>query len=317
MIRDVAFRALRFAGVDRLLLRRLRSGRQLAVLNLHRISDEPNPYWSPITPGAFEQLVRFLVRNCRVVGLDDDSPDDGRPRVALSFDDGYRDFVDYALPVLHRYGVRANQNVIPGCVDSGRPPWNVEIYDFLKAAPRSLIDEIDLPGLDARLEGESFSEKVTFGLALSRALKFRPHDERAPLFEELREIMARCDYEPTAMMSPEDVRAAADEHHIGAHSMAHDSMGAESDAFFEADLDGCEAWFERELGVQLDTYAFPNGSYRPEQVDVLVERGYRHILLVGEDFAEPGASVMPRLTVAGTTGSEVRLRALGLHRLWA
>jgi len=38
---------------------------------------------------------------------------DTRPAVVLSFDDGYQDFVEYAMPVLAKHGVKVNFNVCP------------------------------------------------------------------------------------------------------------------------------------------------------------------------------------------------------------
>ena len=59
-------------------------------------------------------------------------------------------------------------------------------------------------------------------------------------------------------------------------------------------------------------YAFPNGSYRPEQIDLLSHKGIEHILLVDEKFAEPHINIFPRMTIYGDSGAEVRMRSVGL-----
>ncbi|HEX8638897.1 MAG TPA: hypothetical protein VF692_12590, partial [Pyrinomonadaceae bacterium] len=60
----------------------------------------------------------------------------------------------------------------------------------------------------------------------------------------------------------------------------------------------------------LTIYAFPNGSYRPEQIDFLRQRGVKHVLLVDENFAEPDTQAYPRLTVYGETAAQVKMKAL-------
>ena len=117
----------------------------------------------------------------------------------------------------------------------------------------------------------------------------------------------------TRMMDLHDTRQAAAVHEIGAHSFSHESMGFESDDFFATDLDRCFDFFEKELSLPLTIYAFPNGSYRKTQVELLRTRGLEHVLLVDEDYAKRGGPVYPRFTMYGDTGAEVRLRALGFR----
>jgi len=54
-----------------------------------------------------ERQLRFLARNRRVVGLEQllaGHGESGRPRVAITFDDGFQSVLTEALPLLERYG---------------------------------------------------------------------------------------------------------------------------------------------------------------------------------------------------------------------
>jgi peptidoglycan/xylan/chitin deacetylase (PgdA/CDA1 family) len=232
--------------------------------------------------------------------------------VILSFDDGYYDFVEYVMPLLARYRLPANQNVIVSCVQNGRPPWETRIYDFLASAPRSLVNEVRLSGFEARLEAENPDSKMAYGLALSRFLKYRSRADRESLWGSIEEVMQRADrIKSTRMMSLHDVQDAARWHEIGCHSFGHDSMAFETVSFFEEDLGTCQRFFEERLGHPLLIYAFPNGSYRPEQIEVLRRVDVRHILLVDETFGAQNHDVYPRLTMYGDSLAETSLRALG------
>src|ERR1051326_6660127 len=96
-LKTTYFRALEMARVDRL-LRAIRLSRgEAVILNLHRVSPDPSPFWPPLTPDAFQALVAYLDRTCDVVTLEElamERPSE-RLRVVLSFDDGCRDFVEY------------------------------------------------------------------------------------------------------------------------------------------------------------------------------------------------------------------------------
>ena len=135
--------------IDRHRLRRLAGAEGLLVLNLHNVAPAGGPLSRPIPPGVFDELVGWLKQACRLTTfaqLPRLDRDDRRPAAILSFDDGYRDFVEYAMPILDRHGVPANQNVIPASVDTGRPPWNVELLNAVERLPIARLRKLELPG---------------------------------------------------------------------------------------------------------------------------------------------------------------------------
>ena len=283
-----------------------------AILNLHRVSPERNDYWPPLTPTLFEELLNYLSDNfhvCRIDELSEVSP--SKPIAMLSFDDGYYDFIEYALPLIEKYGLPVNMNVIPECAISGRPIWNVRLYDFLHSSTRAEINLMDIPGFATKLESEDPAAKVAYGVALSRYLKNRPRGERVEIWESIEPRIAEADGGGTRMMTTDDIREIGERVDIGAHSFSHESMAFEPESFFEGDIDLCRHFFETDLGMPLSIYAFPNGSYRPQQVDLLRKRGFSKILLVDERLANPKADVLTRLTIYGESSSELKMRCLG------
>jgi peptidoglycan/xylan/chitin deacetylase (PgdA/CDA1 family) len=93
----------------------------LRILFYHRVSDDPDPL--AIAPRRFgEQMDLLAAEGWRVVDVVEaadllarDESLDGV--VAMSFDDGYRDVAENALPVLERHGFRATVFVATGVVD--------------------------------------------------------------------------------------------------------------------------------------------------------------------------------------------------------
>lgn len=69
--------------------------------------DFPSSSGTNVTPAEFERQIRFLDRNYPVVKLGSGTGSAGRPPVAVTFDDGYRDNFENAYPILARAGIPA------------------------------------------------------------------------------------------------------------------------------------------------------------------------------------------------------------------
>ncbi|MDH6623500.1 peptidoglycan/xylan/chitin deacetylase (PgdA/CDA1 family) [Streptomyces sp. LBL] len=90
------------------------------VAMYHSVGDcSDDPYRITVTPERLEQQLAWLRRRgLRGVALREllDARARGRARglVALTFDDGYADFLTHTLPVLHRWNCGATLFVLPG-----------------------------------------------------------------------------------------------------------------------------------------------------------------------------------------------------------
>jgi peptidoglycan/xylan/chitin deacetylase (PgdA/CDA1 family) len=106
------------------------SGLSSPVLMYHSVAPyEQDPYLVTVRPARFEQQLRWLHRRglrgtsmrellaARRAGTD-------RGLVGLTFDDGYADFCEFALPALARFGFTATVFVIADLI-GGTNSWDV------------------------------------------------------------------------------------------------------------------------------------------------------------------------------------------------
>ena len=117
----------------------LRNRKTLTVTMFHRViaeTDERFPGAHPeytLTPEEFEFCLTFFELHYNVVSLDDvfDALNSGKPlgrALLITFDDGWRDNRDYALPLLARAGLPATLFVATEFVGSRRAFWQEELY---------------------------------------------------------------------------------------------------------------------------------------------------------------------------------------------
>ena len=231
----------------------------------------------------------------------------------LSFDDGCHDFIDYAVPILERRRVRVNHNLIVNAVERGETPWMIKLVDALATISADQVQALRVPGLNRRPHLADDSAKARFGAQLTGHLKGLTATERAEQFPEITELVAHTDPARfTRMLSRAEIEPMIGEHEWGAHSVDHENMARLGDAEFLEQLALCEAMLDR-MGSQMDVFAFPNGKFRWEQVDVLRARGVRSILLVGDRPARLDERAYTRINLYGDSAAEIRLRAAGHH----
>ena len=132
-----------------------RPGR-VAVLCYHSIHGTKRT--ASASPTLFAEHLDWLADHCEVVPLADvpiraRTGTGGRPVVALTFDDGFRDNAEIALPLLADRGMTATFFITSGLVD--RDPEVLDRFGFLLRAARevepmawSQVRELDAAGMD-------------------------------------------------------------------------------------------------------------------------------------------------------------------------
>jgi peptidoglycan/xylan/chitin deacetylase (PgdA/CDA1 family) len=295
-------------------IRKIGSHNYLTILNLHRVHSDDGSAYKPLEPRLFEDLLRFLQKHfvlttfAELEGLQA-ARAGSKPFLILSFDDGYKDFIEVTVPVLDKFKIRVNQNLIPECVDSGQPPLNVAVQDFIGRAPKDALKRLVIPGFDM---GENFDDRVMLGFRISKHIKYQPMHEQNKLKSVVMAQIGTSEHMRfTPMMTLWDIKQCLSVHEFGAHSFSHASMEAESDEYFTEDLSACKRWFDEKLNLPVHIYAFPNGSYKEHQIAMVREAGFKHILLVDDRFSKAKTDLHPRFGFNAESRSEMRFRAVG------
>jgi len=286
-------------------LLRLPSGPRLSVLGYHRVLLKPDAL-RPGEPtcGEFEQRMRWVKRNFTVLSLSEAARalrEDRLPARALSitFDDGYADNYQLALPILERLGLPATFFVSTGYLDGGAM-FNDIVTEALREAPAGSLDLDDLGlGRHPLAFEEQRAQAIERILARLRYVEPRRRHEVALAIAQ----RARAQVPTNLMMSSAQVAAlhrAGME--IGAHTVTHPILARVPGAQARAEVSASRARLEEITGAGVTLFAYPNGKplrdYGAEQIAMAREAGFVAAVSTAPGAARPGDDVMqiPRFT---------------------
>lgn len=194
----------------------------------------------------------------------------------VTFDDGYADNHDVALPILQRFGVPATFFIASGYLE-GRCMWNDTVIHAVRHAPGPTLDLASL-GLGAHRVG-SIEERRATVHALLKAIKYLSSDQRAGIAEG---VAAAAQARPASelMMTHAQVRSVHSAGmEIGGHTVSHPILARLSLTEAEREMADGKAQLESIIGGPVRLFAYPNGKptedFGPEHVALARKLGFR------------------------------------------
>lgn len=284
-----------------------RSGR-LSIAIFHRVLAQPDPLFpGEVDAQEFDEICCWLSRWFTVLPLDEAADRQARgdlPARALviTFDDGYADNHDEALPILRHHGLCASFFVATGFLDGG-VMWNDVVVESIR---RTQCNELDLALLGVPQIGmvklDSLEARRAAIPKILGALKYRPHAERQVLVQRVAE-QAQVRVPRDLMMTSGQVRALAEAGmQIGAHTVSHPILARLEESEARHEIARSKSDLESLLGQTVSLFAYPNGKpgsdYLPRDVGLVRELGFQAAVSTAYGAARPGDAVfqLPRFT---------------------
>jgi peptidoglycan/xylan/chitin deacetylase (PgdA/CDA1 family) len=301
------------------------SDQKLTILAYHRVQPEADalsPYVADIL--QFRQHMKTLKRYFNVVTV---SEGIGRicsgtlpPRsVAISFDDGYRDNAEIALPVLQEYGLSATFYVATGFLGAGRM-WNDTIVETIRRYDGDKLDASRF-GIGVLPTACLADRRATIATLLSE-LKYRDRTRREHDVAAIAE-MAGVTLPTDLMMKPEQVRtlyAAGME--IGGHTVNHPILARTEADEARREIQHGREQLEALLGESVTSFAYPNGrpgqDYTHEHVQIVRDCGFTNAVSTSRGTADSSSDLfqLPRISVWDRSSSKFALRLFLMRQGW-
>jgi peptidoglycan/xylan/chitin deacetylase (PgdA/CDA1 family) len=282
-MRNFAKRALLGSGVLRLAASLRGTG--AAILMYHSVLDSPSQQADSLggiihSRSVFSGQMELLAREFHPLGLDElaallhGKEDIPARSVVVTFDDGYRDNSEIALPILDQFGVRAAFYVTVDCIEKGLPPWPSRVRFALRTSSRKTWT--DPTGIAWPLQTEmdrdrAFSKACEFCCRLAGAAQ----EQLVARIKDELEIgsLPGSDH---LMMSWDEVRRLAERGHVvGSHTLSHPNMAQIPIADARIELEQSRTLLEKHLNMPVTHFSYPCPALSPHWNEKTVEECHR------------------------------------------
>ena len=282
------------------------------ILTFHRVcpdNEQPLDDDIHVTVGQLDAIVRMVrARGYDIVSLDElcarvDGAPSQRPMVAITFDDGFRDSLELAAPVLARHAVPWTLFLATGLPDRTCCNWWGALAQVV--ASNDTV-EIDVPSFRGRLASRTLPQKRRAMLKLSAQL--RAEGPLVASYLAQRYSVRGSDLVAAEGITWDEVKALRHRFgvEIGAHSISHSVLSSLPEEKAWQEIAGSGARIEQMLAVKPKHFAPPHGdaaSIRPIHATMARQAGYKTMSTTLQSSIPKGAAhepfALPRFTVRG------------------
>lgn len=267
------------------LIQRTDQHSMLRILTYHRVLDSANgagvnPSLVSAVPRVFDQQMRHLAKNYRVLSLEEvlAAQRGIRPlpkRAALvTFDDAYRDFSEIAWPILRRYRLPAVVFVSTAYPDQpDREFWWDRLFRAFHSSPRVSLQHHTL----GRLAFGTYDACHATLRRVQNDLKTLPHAQAMQIIDylcdELDDGSERTHV--SGVLRWDELRElAAEGVTVAAHTQTHPALTQLPLEEVRQEIRGSRRDLQRELGTVPPIFSFPFGLHNDRVIEVVREEGF-------------------------------------------
>jgi peptidoglycan/xylan/chitin deacetylase (PgdA/CDA1 family) len=268
----------------------------------HRVNPKRDKLWDPMSVELFEKCINYISKKYDVMLFEElvfsnnynsNNTITGKHEkkiATIMFDDGYKDNIEFAAPILDKYNVKASFYVVTECIDKNIPTWTHILEHLFQSTSIQIIDiNFDFLPQDLKISIlNNHEDRIKYVRKLKPFLKKISHEKREIVLNRIIETYTDIEF-PKLMMNWEDLRKLKKEgHYIGSHTVTHSMLGTmESADDITSELTISGRRIEENLGYFPLTISYPVGSFNKTTKDLAKKAGYKIGLAVKQNIHNP------------------------------
>lgn len=241
---------------------------RVLTLFYHRINNLENDYHRLcVSPENFRQQIQYLKNNYQVLRFEEDWNLTNSDAVTITFDDGYLDNLEYAVPILEEFEIPATIFVSTGTMDQSKELWWDEL-EYLIFCGDNIPPYFELHDNEFgyRWRTDAWDYRSNCYKSLHYLMKFFVGlDKRENWLKQLWEWrgLKRTPRKENLTVSQEECKKldASKMITIGAHTVSHPALAALSKEEQESEIKTSIDILAGVLRKKITLFSYPFGGY--------------------------------------------------------
>ena len=285
--------------------------RDIRIFLFHRVSGNKENWTHATHVSIFEKCIRYITQNYTVKTVEEclaakDSimPISGKPLACITFDDGFKDNMIYALPILEKYKCPASFYMITGCIDKGLPTWP-HLYSnvFENTRKMKLVINSQELGIQVDKHFKSEHERIQYGVDLVKKIRFVSPQDAKTLLDVVKQSFNDVEDPHNMMMTWTEVKQLCKSGYpVGSHTYTHPKLSAvKDDEQLKYEMVHSGERIRELCGEFPATIAYPFGLTDERVMKIAQEAGYKYGLTVTQQAYKPDTDnnlmAIPRIDI--------------------
>jgi peptidoglycan/xylan/chitin deacetylase (PgdA/CDA1 family) len=292
---------------------------KLLIIAYHRVLTTPDPLQKSIVDSKrFNWQMKTLSRQFNVLPLTEAARRLASGKlpsrsVCITFDDGYADNFEVAMPILKKWKLPATFFVSTGFLDGGRM-WNDTVIESVRGAKGSELDltQLNLGKYDI---GNNNTRMKSISAVLNQ-LKYLPLSERLNMVEKIAETIGTELPDNLMMTATQVAQLSQYGMEIGSHTVNHPILNSIPLEQAQKEIMQGKVELEDIISDKVVSFAYPNGrpgqDYNSSHVDAVRKAGFLVSVSTAWGVAKTGVDPLqlPRIGSWESTPNRFSLRLL-------
>lgn len=235
-----------------------------------------------ISTADFERQISYFKANFNVVSLDDffKIDNDKSPfTIAITFDDGYLNNLSEALPILEKYEVPAAFFI----TTIQKAEYNYLWADLLDLYRYTGPQQFTFEGTNYRKGKHEYNSENG---SLKKSMKESGWELKKKLTEQIisnNNFIKNKELQPYfELMNATEIKQLSESKYasIGSHALYHNCLSKIDLPEAELELKESKNYLEKITGKAISNFAYPDGDYNKDLIDLVEKTGYENQLIV-------------------------------------